>query len=580
MCYNPFKRGEACLKGSLQEFMVSERDEQFHDLLERFVDVIVDTEGFTRERLVGILVEVAKFFNLSKGVTEFYENLWHEQLGKGEIFIDYDDGRESKVIISLRVVTPVLSVVKCSLYHPVDAEELSEDEYKKLNLVARGLIRFISRNRLQNSIERIAFHDFYGFPNANFFVRKYDQLNREGKLSGKILLVYNLRNFSVFNAEFGRKNGDRIMKSFYEAIKYSVGENGIVCRISSDNFLCMFDTGFMPRIEQILKGYPIIYDEQGMNRILVSGYAGVIVLSEKITLNALEDILSVLYNALAEARMGTYGSIVYVSDKDSLEQERIKKLKVMFQEAFASGEFSAFYQPKVSIDTGKVVGAEALCRWIHDGKVMLPSEFIPVLELSNEICRLDFHVLDIVCGDIKRWLDSGLEPVRVSVNLSRKHLSNMDLVSHLLKIVDGYNIPHKYIEFEFTETTTSVGVYNLKRVVSELQEAGFSTAVDDFGIGYSSLSLIREIPWNVIKLDKDFLPLDGEASDSKTSVMYRHIASLTHDIGFETVTEGVETARQVQVLRENKCHIAQGFYFDKALPVEQFEIRLKQGYKI
>lgn len=568
------------MKGSLQEFMVSERDEQFHDLLERFVDVIVDTEGFTRERMVGILVEVAKFFNLSKGVTEFYENLWHEQLGKGEIFIDYDDGRESKVIISLRVVTPVLSVVKCSLYHPVDAEELSEDEYKKLNLVARGLIRFISRNRLQNSIERIAFHDFYGFPNANFFFRKYDHLNREGKLSGKILLVYNLRNFSVFNAEFGRKNGDRIMKSFYEAIKYSVGEDGIVCRISSDNFLCMFDTGFMPRIEQILKGYPIIYDEQGMNRILVSGYAGVIVLSEKITLNALEDILSVLYNALTEARMGTYGSIVYVSDKDSLEQERIKKLKVMFQEAFASGEFSAFYQPKVSIDTGKVVGAEALCRWIHDGKVMLPSEFIPVLELSNEICRLDFHVLDIVCGDIKRWLDSGLEPVRVSVNLSRKHLSNMDLVSHLLKIVDGYNIPHKYIEFEFTETTTSVGVYNLKRVVSELQEAGFSTAVDDFGIGYSSLSLIREIPWNVIKLDKDFLPLDGEASDSKTSVMYRHIASLTHDFGFETVTEGVETARQVQVLRENKCHIAQGFYFDKALPVEQFEIRLKQGYKI
>ena len=568
------------MKGSLQEFMVSERDEQFHDLLERFVDVIVDTEGFTRERLVGILVEVANFFNLSKGVTEFYENLWYEQLGKGEIFIDYDDGRESKVIISLRVVTPVLSVVKCSLYHPVDAEELSEYEYKKLNLVARGLIRFISRNRLQNSIERIAFHDFYGFPNANFFVRKYDQLNREGKLSGKILLIYNLRNFSVFNAEFGRKNGDRIMKSFYEAIKYSVGENGIVCRISSDNFLCMFDTGFMPRIEQILKGYPIIYDEQGRNRILVSGYAGVIVLSEKITLNALEDILSVLYNALAEARMGTYGSIVYVSDKDSLEQERIKKLKVMFQEAFASGEFSAFYQPKVSIDTGKVVGAEALCRWIHDGKLMLPSEFIPVLELSNEICRLDFHVLDIVCGDIKRWLDSGLEPVRVSVNLSRKHLSNMDLVSHLLKIVDGYNIPHKYIEFEFTETTTSVGVYNLKRVVSELQEAGFSTAVDDFGIGYSSLSLIREIPWNVIKLDKDFLPLDGEASDSKTSVMYRHIASLTHDFGFETVTEGVETARQVQVLRENKCHIAQGFYFDKALPVEQFEIRLKQGYKI
>ncbi len=560
--------------------MVRERDEQFHDLLERFVDVIVDTESFTRERLVGILVEVAKFFNLSKGVTEFYENLWNEQLGKGEILIDYDDDRESKVIISLRVVTPVLSVVKCTLYHPVDAEELSEDEYKKLNLFARGLIRFISRNRLQNSIDRIAFHDFYGFPNANFFFRKYDHLNREGKLSGKILLVYNLRNFSVFNAEFGRKNGDRIMKSFYEAIKYSVGEDGIVCRISSDNFLCMFDTGFMPRIEQILKGYPIIYDEQGMNRILVSGYAGVIVLSEKISLNALEDILGVLYNALSEARMGPYGSVVYVSDKDSLEQERIKKLKVMFQEAFASGEFSAFYQPKVSIDTGKVVGAEALCRWIHDGKVMLPSEFIPVLELSNEICRLDFHVLDIVCGDIKRWLDSGLEPVRVSVNLSRKHLSNMDLVSHLSKIVDGYNIPHKYIELEFTETATSVGVYNLKRVVSELKEAGFSTAVDDFGIGYSSLSLIREIPWNVIKLDKDFLPLDGEASDSKTSVMYRHIASLTHDFGFETVTEGVETARQVQILRENKCHIAQGFYFDKPLPVEQFEIRLKQGYKI
>ncbi len=134
------------------------------------------------------------------------------------------------------------------------------------------------------------------------------------------------------------------------------------------------------------------------------------------------------------------------------------------------------------------------------------------------------------------------------------------------------------IEFEFTETTSDTGMLHLRRIVDELHAYGIAVAVDDFGMGYSSLNLIREIKWDVLKLDKDFLPDDDEPENSVTSTMYRHVASMAHDIGLETVTEGVETKGQVETLRRNKCTIAQGFYFDKPMIADEFETRMSEGY--
>ena len=258
------------------------------------------------------------------------------------------------------------------------------------------------------------------------------------------------------------------------------------------------------------------------------------------------------------------------------QKEHAMRIKQVFPVALQNEEILVFYQPKISVSTNTIVGAEALSRWYHNGKLVMPMDFIPVLEQSMDICKLDFYVLDHVCRDIRRWLDEGKPAVRISINLSRRHLIDLDLLDRILSIVDRHRVPHHFIEFELTETTTDVEFKDLKRIVTGLQEAGIYTSVDDFGIGYSSLNLIKEIPWNILKVDKNFLPLNEQATQNKQNIMFHHVVNMAKEIGLTCVAEGVETSDQVDILRKNSCDIAQGFYYDKPLPVREFEKRLEQ----
>ena len=165
----------------------------------------------------------------------------------------------------------------------------------------------------------------------------------------------------------------------------------------------------------------------------------------------------------------------------------------------------------------------------------------------------------------------------MSVNLSRRHMANPNLVQTVLEIIDKYEVPHEYIEIELTETTTDVEFKDLKRVVEALQEQNIWTSVDDFGMGYSSLNLIRVVPWNVLKVDRIFLPLDGESPNSTRSVMFRHVIMMAKELGLECIVEGVETPAQLALLQESCCEHAQGFLFDKPLPLVEFEKRLDIG---
>ena len=207
--------------------------------------------------------------------------------------------------------------------------------------------------------------------------------------------------------------------------------------------------------------------------------------------------------------------------------------------------------------------------------IVPPGEFVPILEQSGLICLLDYYMLEHVCQDIRRWLDDGHRVVTVSVNLSRAHMSDMDLLDHLLEIIDRYQVPHKYIEIELTETGTEVDFKHLKALVSGLRKQGIRTSVDDFGTGYSSMDLIRELPWSMIKIDKSFLPVKMEEDEQKC-IMIKHLIAMAHAMDKECIVEGVETAEQVELLKESNCFLAQGYYFDKPLPVQVFEEKLME----
>ena len=204
-------------------------------------------------------------------------------------------------------------------------------------------------------------------------------------------------------------------------------------------------------------------------------------------------------------------------------------------------------------------------------------EFIPILEMNTDICRLDYYMLEMVCKDIRRRLDEGKKVVRVSVNFSRKHLLDVDLLENIVRVIEKNKVPYEYIEIELTETNTEVDFKKLQRLVNGLQEVGISAAVDDFGVGYSSLNLVRELPWNVLKIDRSLLPGMENERKKLSNIVFGHIVSLANAMGIECITEGVETAEQVGLLKEYGCPYAQGFYYDKPLPIDEYEKKLDIG---
>lgn len=542
--------------------------------LERFLNALVSYSSNDLSEIKETLAELCKYFGVSKGVTKFYKSVVHEKSGIGEEIVCYDEGTEGVEFIKKRIVTKSMTVVKCIVYRHRDALPLSEEDTQRVTMIMDMLLSFISRNRLEDIVERLTFFDDNGYRNLRSFIRYLEQLNENNDFSKRTAVHFNLRHFSLINREIGRSSGDVVIRNYFDLLEKTIGDKGLICRVGGDNFVAIFKDDILEAVLDILNGVPIVYDVNNTKRIMVSASTGVFRIPDGFIYERPDDIMDRIVSSSRAAKNGGKESIVFFDDDMIVDKEKTMQVQQLFPQAMQKGEFKVFYQPKIDIDTGEIVGAEALCRWFRDGKVIPPIDFIPILEQTTDICRLDFYMLNHVCRDIRQWLDEGRKVVRISVNLSRKHMMDIDLLERIIGIVDMNRVPHQYIEIELTETTTDVEFRDLKRVVSGLQQAGICTSVDDFGMGYSSLNLIREIPWNVLKVDKSFLPVDNDNEASTRSIMFKYVVAMAKELGLECIAEGVETRNQVQVLRDNRCLFAQGFYFDRPLPIEDFEKRL------
>ncbi|MBR5421910.1 MAG: EAL domain-containing protein [Lachnospiraceae bacterium] len=552
--------------------------EAYYSLLERMCDCMSSVKDYSRENLVAILAEICELFHLAKGVTEFYTSPSEEAAGKGEILVDYDNGRGEVIAQQIRYVSDSMAVIKGTVYMAAEDMPLSDEDAARVDLILRNLLSFVSRKRLQKTVERFGFYDEEYYPNRRYFFRHLEKLKARGELRGHTAICLNLKHFTAVNNEIGRARADAVMKNYTELLEMAAGTDNVVCRLGGDNFLMTCNSGLIGSVVDILSGIHVRYGKEDNEKIFISASAGVFVIPEGFTMMHPGMVMERCYTALLMAKRGDSDPILFYNEELMQKKDHSVQVQLHFVKALENEDIKVYYQPKVDVLSGKIVGAEALCRWQRGGGIVPPMEFIPILEQSRDICKLDFYVLDHVCADIRRWLDEGKPVVRVSVNLSRKHLTDSNLLTHILKIIDKHEVPHKYIEVELTETTTDVAFRDLTRVVTGLNCEGVYTSVDDFGVGYSSLNLIREIPWNVLKIDRCFLPLDDEPESSVTSVMFKHVVSMAKAIGLECVTEGVETERQVEILKQNDCHIAQGYYFDKPLPKEEFEARMGRSY--
>ena len=542
-------------------------------MLEIFLKELNGITTTTASTQIESLKMICDSLRLAKISSISYPNAKAEAMGQGQEMIGFDSGKKCVLAQSKRIITPLMSIVNCKIFIEEGAPPWTDEELSRIRMVIETMTVYISRLKIINSAETYVFLDDAGYKNIRSFIRCLGNLAVENRLAGMAAVHYNLKHFSLVNQQIGRDAGNFVMRSFYTDICEAVKGRGIVCRLGGDNFALLCDKWELDNILSMLSGKAVVYDPKTNDRIMVSASVGVFIIPDNFVYSDPGDIIDKIISASTAARTRGKEDIVFFSETMVAMKQKMMRVQQVFPIALENEEFRVFYQPKINIDTGQLVGAEALCRWFRNGRIVPPLEFIPVLEQSMDICKLDFYMLDHVCRDIRRWLDEGKTVVRVSVNLSRKHMIDVDLHKHIIDIINKNNVPHEYIEIELTETTTDVEFRDLKRVVNELQREGIRTAVDDFGMGYSSLNLLKEIPWNVLKVDKSFLP----AADDKanlTSAMFKCVVTMAREIGLECIAEGVETQAQVEVMRENGCCIAQGFLFDKPLPVEEFEERL------
>lgn len=411
--------------------------------------------------------------------------------------------------------------------------------------------------------------------NLRYFMKCAGELFARGEIRDYCACRFNIAQLSVINAKLGRNGGTRIMTSFVYALRDIIGEDGFISRLGGDNFISLFKKPKKDAVIRHLSGVSLSTELRGIEELFVSAHAGYFDIDE--TCRSPVDIMEAILIAEIASRSNRLTPYSEFNEELKKRVEQKKLLESLFFDAVDKEEFLVYYQPKVNLTNYTISGAEALCRWRHNGELVPPVRFIPILEQSHNICVLDFYMLEHVCRDMRKWIDDGLPLVKISVNLSRMHLGDEKLAERITAIIDKYDIPHKYIEIELTETTTDVDFRELKKVVSALHNTEISTSVDDFGVGYSSLNLIRDLPWNVLKIDKSFLPEDSDDNKKAKRVMLKYVISMAQELGLECIVEGVESPAQVELLKNCSCFRAQGFLFDKPLPVEVFTQKLREG---
>lgn len=244
--------------------------------------------------------------------------------------------------------------------------------------------------------------------------------------------------------------------------------------------------------------------------------------------------------------------------------------------AIQNKEFVVYFQPKVSIQDLKIAGAEALVRWNCDGKILSPVEFIPFCERTGLVIDIDFYVLEATCKKMREWMDAGLEMVRISVNFSKYHFNQKGVAERIYKVIKAYQIPAEFIEVEFTETAYLDKEELLEYTVDKLKSYGIKSSIDDFGSGYSSLNLLQNMDFEVVKLDRSLLGKGVE--NEKAKKVISSIIHMAKELDMEVLAEGVETREEFALLKDLNCDIVQGFLFDKPLPMDKFEERLRNRY--
>ncbi len=437
----------------------------------------------------------------------------------------------------------------------------------------------------REKVEYQANHDaLTGLPNRVLFM---DRLKVGIRLAQRIekklaVLSIGIDRFSSINESFGHIMGDGVLQAVGDKLKEYVHESDTVSRYSGDEFTILLED--IDSIDDAVKHANEILE--GMEKpFTVNGKELFITVSVGVTIypddgNKEDALISNAVTAMARAK--EEGRNKYSLFIQAMNERAMVKLAMEsnLRRALEKGEIKVYYQPKVDLTSGKIVGAEALVRWIReDGSSISPGLFVPVAEETGLIFEIGELVMRTACKDNKEWIDAGFhQPIIVSVNLSARQFQGQDIVKFVESALSDTGLPYEYIELEITESVIVVDVEKAIDMMLKLSSMGIKLSIDDFGTGYSSLSYLKRFPINTLKVDQVFVrDLPGDADNAAITIA---IISLAKNLGLKVIAEGVENREALEFLKKNGCDEMQGFYFSKPLPKDEFEKLLKDGKTI
>ncbi len=521
----------------------------------------------------------------------------------GKIALDLlKQNRDSIVAVILDIVMPVMdgfefmeefNTHKEYKYIPVIVATTRDDVEVEKRCLALGVWDFIPKRfhpdiiwfRVVNAIRRskqhiLEYDALTGVYNQQMFFQKTRELLDEFP-NGKFAFIrFDIDRFKMINSFYGAREGDRLLKYVAGCIRKILKsyENYTFGRVAGDIFgICVQvkepkeALKIAQTIRERLKEYENLH-------CYLETSAGCYMITDK------EMDVSAIYERAVIAAGKCKGQYMQheVLYNDKMGEALLREQVIIneMDQALANQEFVVYFQPKYELDEYSPCGAEALVRWRKpDGSMVSPGEFIPIFEKNGFIIQLDYYVWEKVCQYIQGELESGREPEPISVNVSRVNLYNPKFLESLINLVEQYRIPPQYLNLELTESVFSDTENVILNAVDYLHKAGFTIMMDDFGSGYSSLNVLKDIELDVLKIDMKFLSKSRNGDDGRGEKILEAVLQMAKSLNMPVIAEGVEEKRQVEMLKRLGCNYIQGYYFAKPMPLEQYRKLEKKSNK-
>lgn len=435
------------------------------------------------------------------------------------------------------------------------------------------------RRSLERTIEHIAHYDaLTDLPNRLLLLAKLDHTIAHPKRQNEkvVMLDLNLDHFKDINESYGYAVGDSVIVQVAQKLVSVLGREDILARVGGDEFIIVLEG-----LEDVMKSEEVVKKIQALfeNSITVdkidfklSASIGIAVFPDDAENGEL--LLKNADIALRRAKDDGRNNYCFFSSEMSVQLFERILLERELRRGIDASEFLVYYQPQVSLITGKLIGAEALVRWNHPVMgIVSPDVFIPLCESNNLIIPIGEQILRDACFQVKEWKEKGLFEGRISVNVSGKQFERVDVVETIKAIIDEIQFEPRYLELEMTESVLMGNPQVFGEKLIELKALGIEVAIDDFGTGYSSLSYLKQFPIDKLKIDQSFV--GGIPHNEQDMAIVKAVIAMSQALGFRTIAEGIEKEEQAEFLKNFGCEQGQGYLYSRPLSAEKFEEFLK-----